>query len=204
MISHDGSHDRIHKKLRRAIERPEKRYLWTPADTITFTPYLLPVFYGDGRALFMMSTLHQRPRYWVIRGCSSWGSGMDRERAPGPDFAELTDDLLTDLEEAFGRGRCGYSGQTLFWPRKERLQNCQCEECDEKRWKARWPMVDDRDGTQWSRCSWPDGFKTVKNPLSYCGTLLDPSLSKTPLYTAAPASPPAAAGINATEQGRSA
>ena len=108
----------------------------------------------------------------MIRGCSTWGCGFDREDAVGPDFAELTDDLITALEEAFGSGRCGYSGNSLFWPRKERLKNCQCEECDEKRWKAKWPMVDDNGGCSWSRSDWPKGFATVPNPLSCQGSLL--------------------------------
>ncbi|HPG02919.1 MAG TPA: hypothetical protein P5256_06360 [Beijerinckiaceae bacterium] len=175
MISHDGSADPIHQKLRKVVEKPIQRYLWTPADMITFTPALLPVFYGDGRALFQISTINQRPRYWIIRGCSTWGCGYDGNRSTGPDFAELTDDLLTDLEEAFGNGRCGYSDNSLFWPRKERLQFCQSEQCDEKRWKARWPMVDGSGGSSWSRIDWPDSFDTMKNPLSWRGNLLAPA-----------------------------
>lgn len=172
LLSLDGATDPLHQQLRNAIERREKSYLWTPANMITFTPYLLPVFYGDGRALFALSTINQRPRYWVIRGCSTWGSGYDRGDSIGPDFAELTDDILTDLEEAFGNGRCGYSGNSLFWPRKERRQNCQCEECDEKGWKARWPMVDGCGGCSWSRIDWPKKFQTINNPLSRRGNLL--------------------------------
>jgi len=165
--------DELHERLRAAVEIKQTSYLWTPADAITFVPRLLPVICGDGRALFTMATINQRPAYWIIRGCSTWGSGLDRYDATGPDFAELSDDLLTELEEAFGRGRCGYSGNSLFWPRKERLRDCQCEECDEKRWKASWPMVDDEGGCSWSRMDWPDGFATVPNPLNWRGNLLD-------------------------------
>lgn len=166
--------DAVHERLRKAIEKPQTSYLWTPADSIKFTPRLLPMIYGDGRALFTIATINQRPAYWVIRGCSSWECGLDypTEDVPdGPDFAEFTDTFMTDLEEAFGRGRCGYSGNSLFWPRKERLRDCQCEECDEKRWKAKWPMVDDYCGCSWSRMDWPDGFVTVKNPRSWLGNL---------------------------------
>ena len=199
--THDGSKDRLHRKLRRAIEKPERSYLWTPAHMVTFTPGLLPVFYGDGRALFTLSTINQRPRYWVIRGCSTWGCGLDRDSPSGPDFAEFSDDLLTDLEEHFGNGRCGYSGNNLFFPRKERLQYCQCEQCDEKRWKARWPMVDGSGGCAWSRCDWPKGFKTIANERSYSGHLLDPALSSTPPFTSPDPSTPATAGV--TDQTRS-
>lgn len=164
--------DDIHERLRQAVEQPRESYLWTPADMITFTPRLLPVFYHDGRALFRISTINQRPRYWIIRGCSTWGCGLDREDSEGPDFGELTDEILSALEDHFGNGRCGYSGNSLFWPRKERLRDCDCEECDERGWKASWPMVDGSGGCSWSRMDWPPGFETVPNPLSHSGSLL--------------------------------
>lgn len=168
----DGSDDPVHTKLRRAIEKRERAYLWTPSDAITFVPRVLPTIFGDGRALFTIATINQRPAYWVIRVCSTWGSGMDREDSTGPDFAEMTDDIMTELEEAFGRGRCGYSGNSLFWPKKERLRNCQCEECEDRYSRARWPMVDDEGGCSWSRIDWPKEFDTVPNPLSWRGNLL--------------------------------
>ena len=164
--------DDVHNRLRRAVEIRQTSYLWVEGDTPPFVPRLAPAFYGDGRALFAISTINQRPRYWVIRGCSTWGCGLDREDSTGPDFAELTDQLMTDLEDAFGRGRCGYSGNSLFYPRRERLRDCQCDECDERRWKARWPMVDDYGGCSWSRIDWPAQFATVPNPLSWQGDLL--------------------------------
>lgn len=167
--------DLIHKRLRKAVEKRQSSYLWTPAHAITFTPRLLPVICGDGRALFTLSTINQRPAYWIIRGCSTWGCGYDRGEATGPDFAEIVNDLMIVLEDAFGSGRCWYSGNSLFWPRKERLRNCQCEQCDKKRWKARWPMVDDDGGCSWSRMDWPISFATVPNPLSWRGNLLDPA-----------------------------
>jgi hypothetical protein len=172
IISREAGDDAIHKRLRKAIEKRQTACLWTQSDAITFIPRVSPTVYGDGRALFTIATINQRPAYWVIRACSTWGSGLDRDDAPGPDFAEMTDQIMTDLEEAFGRGRCGYSGNSLFWPRKERLRNCQCEECDEKGFKARWPMVDDDGGCSWSRIDWPKGFETVLNPLSRLGNLL--------------------------------
>jgi hypothetical protein len=163
--------DAIHAKLKRAIEKREKSYLWVPEHSITFVPRVLPTIYGDGRALFAIATINQRPAYWVIRTCSTWGSGMDRGDSSGPDFAEMTDQVMTDLEDAFGRGRCGYSGNSLFWPKKERILNCQCEDCTDQ-FRARWPMVDDDGGCSWSRIDWPKGFETVKNPLSWRGDLL--------------------------------
>lgn len=164
--------DVVHERLRKAVEVKQRSYLWTPAASVTFKPYLLPVFFGDGRALFTLTTINQRPRFWIIRGCSTWQCGYDPESSDGPEFAELTDNILDELESAFGSGRCGYSGNSLFWPRKERLQNCQCEECDEKGWKAAWPMVDGSGGCSWSRIDWPKEFPTVPHPLNPRRTVL--------------------------------
>lgn len=77
--------DRIQPQLIRAIEKRKRLYLWTPADAITFVPRVLPTVYGDGRALFTIATINQRPAYWVIRACSTWGCGLDREDSSGPD-----------------------------------------------------------------------------------------------------------------------
>lgn len=162
----------IHQKLRRKIEVRQRAYLWTPQDTISFVPYVLPTIFGDGRALFSIATIHQRPAYWVIRACSTWGCGSDREDASGPDFIEMVDDVLTELEEAFGRGQCGYSGNSLFHPKKERVRWCQCEECTDRYGTAKWPMVNSKDGCSWSRMDWPDDFETTPNPLSWQGNLL--------------------------------
>jgi hypothetical protein len=165
--------------LKRAVEKRQRSYLWTPSDAINFVPRLLPKVYGDGRALFTIATINQRPAYWIIRACSTWGCGMDREDSSGPDFAEMTDVILTDLEDAFGNGRCGYSGNSLFWPRKDRIQHCQCEECSE-RYVAKWPMVDGCGGCSWNRMDWPKEFPTVPNPLSSWGNLLAQSAPLSP------------------------
>lgn len=169
LIGHNP--DDLHERLRIAIEVEQTSYLWVEGDTPPFTPYLLPTIFGDGRALFALATINQRPKYWIIRGCSTWQCGRDLEDGSGPDFAELVDDLLTELENAFGRGRCGYSGNSLFDPREERLEWCQCEECDDD-YVAKWPEVDDHYGCSWGRRDWPRSFPTVPNPLSSLGNLL--------------------------------
>jgi hypothetical protein len=169
-------------ELKKAVERKQTSYLWTPASTITFKPRVLSKIYGDGRALFTIATINQRPAYWVIRACSTWGCGFDGDDAPGPNFAEMTDEILTDLEDEFGRGRCGYNGNSLFYPRKERMRWCQCEECAD-RWIARWPVVDGEGGCSWSRIDWPEGFPVEPNPLSSRGNLLKIEEAST-LFTA--------------------
>jgi len=166
----EAGDDPVHAALKAAEEVETTGYLWVKGDTNPFTPRVSPVIYGDGRALFTISTINQRPRYWIIRGCSSWGCGLDTS-GDGPDFAEFTDEILTDLEEHFGNGRCGYCGNSLFWPREERLVNCQCEDCDDE-WVAEWPVVDGDGGCSWGRMDWPADMPTVKNPVSWIGSLL--------------------------------
>lgn len=160
--------DATHTKLKAAVEKRQRAHLWIPQDAITFVPRLSPVIYGDGRALFRITTCNQRPAYWIIRACSSWD---ESNYGSGPTFGEHADQIMWDLEDAFGRGRCGYSGNSLFWPRRERMQNCQCEECSE-RGVAKWPQVDDENGCSWGRMDWPAGFPTVPNPRSWQGNLL--------------------------------
>lgn len=152
--------DRIHEALVAAIEKPERAYLWTPAETIEFTPRVLPKVYGDGRALFALSTMNQRPAYWVIRACSTWGSAYDMRKTTGPDCGEMTDEILTSLEEEFGDGLCGYSGTSLFHDRETRMAACDCEDCASD-FIATWPMVWGNGGCFWGRMQWPEGFSTT-------------------------------------------
>lgn len=140
----------VHARLAIAVEKRQKSYLWTPADAIIFVPRLLEKTYGDGRALYALSTINQRPAYWVIRACSTWSSQQ---------FGEMTDDILTELEEQFGNGRCGYSGGNLFQSRRDRMRECDCEDCT-SRYVAKWPSVDGEGGCSWGRMRWPEGFRT--------------------------------------------
>jgi hypothetical protein len=181
LISREAGDDPIHAALKQALERRERTWLWIEEHAFWFTPKVLPMIYGDGRALFSLSTINQRPRYWIIRGCSSWGCGSDREDGDGPDFGEFSDEILTDLEEAFGNGRCGYSGNSLFWPKKERKLSCRCEDCTEAP-VAKWPMVDGAGGCSWSRLDWPKAFATVPHPLTYSTNMLAdaPPVSNSP------------------------
>lgn len=137
-------------RLRKAFEKRERACLWVPADAITFVPRVSPYVYGNGRALFAIATINQRPAYWVVRACSE------------AEMGEFGDDILTDLEGEFGNGRCGHSGNSLFWPKRERKRWCECEDCAE-RGVAKWPMVDGEGGYSWGRMQWPDGFKTVRD-----------------------------------------
>lgn len=153
--------DTIHARLKAAVEVTERRCLWTEADAITFTPPLSSTIYGDGRALFAITTINNRPAYWIIRGDSGWS--CDDLMAPDdvPEFGDFIDEILTDLEGEFGRARCGYSGANLYLPPEER--GCDCEDCSDPE-VAEWPMVDAEVGCSWRRLWWPASFDLVPHP----------------------------------------
>lgn len=142
--------DATHAKLKKAVERRERTRLWVSDPWFFFTPKVLSKVYGDGRRIFALTTMNQRPAYWVIRVDS---------RCDSEEFGELTDDILTALEEEFGNGRCSYSGNNLFWTKRERRAHCDCEDCRELP-VAKWPMVDGDGGCSWGRMQWPAGFDT--------------------------------------------
>jgi hypothetical protein len=162
--------DKTHALLKGAIEVWTRLYVWTPDDAINFKPALCCTVYGDGRALFGLTTMNLRPAYYVIRGDSSWTTAFDCS-APyeAPDFAEFTDEILTALEDEFGDGRCGYSGSSLYVRREDR--GCDCEDCQDLS-TAQWPMIDAEGGFSWWRLKWPAGFPTVPHPWSWHGDLL--------------------------------
>lgn len=165
--------DAIYEALREAVQKPIKRYLWTPKDEIEFVPYLLPLSYGDGRALFKIGTINQRPRYWIIRGDSSWesdldypGTDSDDDSSPN-DVGEFIDDIVTDLEGAFGSALCGYCGLGLSAYSVDDLPHCNIEGCeakDELEAGCDWPCINDDGGCHWGRMDWPAGFAVTNSP----------------------------------------
>lgn len=149
------------ERLRKAVEVREHLSLWVKGDTPPFTPALLPHRFGDGRALFAISTLNQRPRYWVIQGDSGWTVGSE----PGEsEISEHVDDILSALEDHFGNAACSYSGNNLLQPKCVRKLCCKCEDCLNGKFRASWPMVYANGGCSWSRLAWPDGFATEAKP----------------------------------------
>ena len=153
----------------RAAQKPLERYLWVPADAITFTPHVLSKTYGDGRALFGVGTINSRPAFWIVRGDSSWTSGMDYgEDAPegAPDFGDIWDEIICDLEEEFGRAECGtdyeWDGDTIVeWsdgaPTGDTLTEADIS----------FPTVNYGGGGHWFRLDWPDleGLGFTPHPL---------------------------------------
>jgi hypothetical protein len=153
--------DKTHALLKGQVEVWTRSYLWTPRDAITFKPALCSTVYGDGRALFRVTTMNLRPAYYVIRCDSRWDCSDPDSPDDVPDFGDFTDEILTELEGEFGDARCGYSGSSRYLRREDR--GCDCEECEDPS-RAQWPEVDAEGGCSWGRMRWPAGFPTVAHP----------------------------------------
>lgn len=162
--THDASTDEIHLRLKTLVQVPVTNYLWSPADAITFVPYVLDTVFGDGRALFRITTVNDRPAHWIVRGDSGWQTQECRAPDDAPDFGDFSDDILTAIEDQFGSARCGESGNNLREPASERIAFCQCEECSDPDYIAVWPSIDDDGGCLWSRMEWPSEFSTIDHP----------------------------------------
>lgn len=143
-----GIGDPIHEELRRIVCVPTRRYLWVPADEITFVPGLLDTIYGDGRALWHLATINQRPAFYVIRGDSGWIES-NHDFSPTVHFGELTDIFYNDLEAQFG------------------IAKLDSEEDDPERLAEGmnpWPAFDDEGGCGWGAVSWPKQFARKLEP----------------------------------------
>lgn len=144
---------------------PERRCLWTEDDAIVFTPAVLSRAFGDGRALFSLTTINNRPAYWVIQGCSTWQTGGDIY-APddAPLFIDFVDEIVESVEDQFGTVR-GYE------------RNCRGDWIDHetKRFLPRsfteFPTINDENGCAWGRLDWPSEFETVTHPWARCTIL---------------------------------
>jgi hypothetical protein len=133
---HGSKGDEVHSKLKRAISKPTRRYLWVPEDEIEFIPALSPRIYGDGRALLKLSTINQRPKFYVLRIDSSWALALDYRAPDGAvDVVEFIDHFVDGLEEDFGPAR---------------------DEDGKLYSDDEWPAYDDNGGCSWSRMSWPN------------------------------------------------
>lgn len=161
-LSRSTESDPVHAKLRTWVCQPTQRYLWIPADMITFTPALLSRVYGDGRALIGLSTIHQRPAFYIIRIDSSWTLHMDSDfPSGGPEYVEFHEEICFALEEEFGHTEADEEEDD-----PEILEN-----------GNPWPAFNDRDGSSWWRMEWPAllGLQFEPHPYSWRGNLLAPN-----------------------------
>lgn len=143
--------------LKEVIEVPFLGTLWTHGDSGMLTPYVCECSFGDGLHLLWISTINQRPNYHVVRVDSRWkASNWDEGETVGGHI----DDILTAIEGECGSARCGYSGSSLRWPREERIEHCQCEECDDE-FVSVWPEIDADGGCSWGWLDWADVMREI-------------------------------------------
>lgn len=125
--------------------------LWTPSNTVTFKPVVLDQTFGDGRALFRVTTINARPRWWLVRGCSTWTDRNDAHDGLTPVFDRI-DEIVQAIVDQFGG-----------------LPNMHDEnaDADDEGYvgddglpfdpiNIRFPQIDDRTGSSWGRVDWPD------------------------------------------------
>ncbi len=152
-----GPEDKVHRRLREAVSVPVRRHLWVPEDAVEFTPALSDVVYGDGRALLAITTIHDRPRYWLVRIDSSWPLWLD-PGLPGGDDEEMADyceHITENLRLEFGDGE----------PRWDEDEWEDEEDPVAREYGLPYPSIDLRDGYSWRRESWPEaGFDGVPHP----------------------------------------
>jgi hypothetical protein len=132
--------DRIHARLKAAIEVSETVGFWGQAHTIH--PRLCSKVFGDGRALLALYALNSRPNYYAIRIDSSWK--VEDYRAPddAPDLRDHLDDIYQALEDDFG---------SVAWADDEDViaDGRSGDYLD-------WPTFDGDSGTSWGRMAWPE------------------------------------------------
>ncbi len=132
-------------QLLREAQTPIERELWSEKDRVEFTPSVCDEIFGDGRCLFKITTINNRPRFWIIRGCSSWRIGSGEN----DDVFEHIDEITNAIEIQFGSTNC------FDVDEKGRFID---EETGEPAIDAyiEYPVINTSIGCSWARMSWPD------------------------------------------------
>jgi hypothetical protein len=145
----------------RAAQTPIQRYLWTPKDMITFTPRVLGETFGDGRALFALTTINCRPAFWIVRGCSTWTTSDYDAPDDAPNFIEHVDSIVEAIEGQFGSVRNYERNARGDWIEEETKRFVP------RKW-TEYPVMDDENGCSWDRLDWPalDGVTFTPHPFA--------------------------------------
>ena len=133
--------DPIQAGIREALCVPTKRCLWTPDDEIEFTPPLSNTIYGDGKALLGVSTIYDRPAFWIVRIDGGWVTESDFPRGDGMDVREAIEEITECLYDEFGNG--------------EPLEDD--EDPAIREYGFPFPAINLQDGFHWFRIDWPEG-----------------------------------------------
>ncbi len=154
-----------HLRLQALLCAPREGRLWEHSRPVKFTPALSRAVYGDGKGLIGITTISDRPRYWLVRIDSQWmvpGRSCDAERRLPPDAPDVgeamegievnliaefgssdpeayLDDEIADCDDCCGRG-CDACAHTGYGPEGT---------------PPDFPAIDLTDGTSWWREDYP-------------------------------------------------
>lgn len=132
--------------------------LWT--HPVTFTPRVLERTFGDGRALFRITTINDRPRWWLIRGCSTWTEDNDDHDGLTTLYDEI-DEIIQAIADEFG-GLPNMESEDNPEEYVDHATGLPFDPAD-----LEYPAIDDRTGSFWSHQDWPDlpGVDLVPHPV---------------------------------------
>lgn len=134
--------------LKEAIEVEFIGSLWVEGDSGPMTPFVIDEAFGDGLHLMTVSTINQRPNYWVIRIDSSWQGAHWPYYRGGEDVrGDHIDEIIDAIED-----ECGRAGVCLDEP----CDNCEdtCCKCGDFDSGAAFPEIDYDTGCSWGEISW--------------------------------------------------
>jgi len=151
--------------LRGSIERPQIGYLWTTPHK--FTPRIVDKTFGDGRRLAWLTTINNRPAFWVVRVDSGWDLGLSDPDEPGlphdaPCMAEMVDEIIEAIEEQFGRWDPDHEYDMAC---ADALAGGKRKPREDRFWGRSWrefPAIDTRDGCSWGTVCWPGTARSLK------------------------------------------
>lgn len=143
-----------------AAQTETTAHLWTPSQTVAFTPRVLSRTFGDGRALFRVTTINNRPRWWLVRGCSTWTESNDPDNPAFEPVIETIYEIVQAIADEFGG---------LPNMEDERDPEAYVDPATDKPFDPAdivYPQIDDRTGTSWAHEDWPDlaGVALVAHP----------------------------------------
>lgn len=143
-----------------AAQTETTTHLWTPSQAVTFTPHVLSQTFGDGRALFRITTINDRPRWWLIRGCSTWTEDNDDHDGLTTLYDEI-DEIIQAIADEFG-GLPNMESETCPEDYVDHATGLPFDPAD-----LVYPAIDDRTGSFWSHADWPNlpGVELVPHPV---------------------------------------
>ena len=107
-----------------------------------------------------LTTINDRPRWWLIRGCSTWTEDVDGHDGLVPVYDEI-DEIIQAIADEFG----GLPNMEDPDSPEEYVRPGTGEPFDPV--DLRYPEIDDRGGSFWSHEDWPDlpGVDLVPHPV---------------------------------------